>query len=171
MAKQTAMHANGRTGCAIDDLITQMEAATEGSRELDCRIAYALGWRFNGCSEDGVEGRIGDDDWPDLDNIGGHWHKPGDRWAESHEDPGLPRWDDPPEWTTSLDAAMTLVPEGWRVYAIQQHHHGDLRWYAGIDQVYGQGIGRTDGPVNGGPALALCIASLKARDADITVVG
>ena len=61
------------------------------------------------------------------------------------------------EFTRSLDAAMTLVPEGW-FWQVGQGNHA---WAA----VYKNPIPpamRVD-PIGATPALALCAAALKAR--------
>ena len=85
----------------------------------------------------------------------------------SRLDPKWSDWDPPhsccPYYTTNLQDTIALVPEGWRVYALQQSHHGDLRWYAGIDKVYAAG-NVNSGVIDGGPALALCIAILKSME-------
>lgn len=66
-----------------------------------------------------------------------------------------------PQYTSSIDAAMTLVPEG--------HHFGlDT---AAADEVYsfasimlnGVAIGRPANHAGRTPAIALCIAALRAR--------
>ena len=89
----------------MDDLIARLEAAKEGSRELDIAIFRAI------------------------------TDKPRIR----------------PPFSTSLDAALTLVPERcpWAVES------------AGVVE-----LGTVNGPVEGfaaTPALALCIACLRAR--------
>lgn len=65
-----------------------------------------------------------------------------------------------PDYTASLDAALTLVPEGWRV-----RDFGDWedRWLITLmNEDTGEEVkARADA---GLPALALCAASLKARD-------
>lgn len=58
----------------------------------------------------------------------------------------------PPAYTASLDAAMTLVPEGCRLTHLGQAPWG--RWNASVDSVNGNAA--TD-------ALALCAAALHAR--------
>ncbi|CAB4176800.1 hypothetical protein UFOVP1672_43 [uncultured Caudovirales phage] len=68
-----------------------------------------------------------------------------------------------PHYTTSIDAALTLVPEGWRVYALQEEYTDKPGvWFAGLDHrtahyKYGSMIGKAPHP-----ALALCIAALQA---------
>ena len=66
----------------------------------------------------------------------------------------------PDLYTTSLDAALTLVPEGWRVEHIGQNW-GMTRWDAELHTADDVPSGVTaEAPT---PALALCIAALKAR--------
>jgi len=72
----------------------------------------------------------------------------------------------PAHYTTSVDAALTLVPEGWRVEDLSQGRQRSL-WYVNLwpiskknwddneKQAYSE-----DRP---SPALALCIAALRAR--------
>lgn len=125
----------------LQDLLVKVEAAESGGRELDGRIAWAFGWRFNG----GVTPDDADfKDWPD---IAGHWHKPGDRFADilnkaeyRSETEGFPsgRWDDPPEWTKSLDAAVALVeaklPDAGLSFGNGGHGCTVLneKWYASV---------------------------------------
>lgn len=126
----------------MKELIERLEKATEGSRELDCEIAFLDGWR---CKT--------------IDTIGLCWKK-GD-WSWTQED-----YEHPPCYTTSLDAALSLVPRGhmWalvctKVVGIEAPHIAVVR------------PGDTDedsrptykAPT---PALALCIAALKARTED-----
>ena len=151
----------------LRDLISKLEAAEGPDRELDGRIAWVLGWRFNG-------GVTPDDKdfgmWPD---IAGHWHKPGDRFADignsaEYNDPehGFPsgRWDDPPPYTASLDAAVGLVPEGWAPRISKASGPGRKDWSASVVEqtVMPGGYEKAEGAATG--ALALCIAALKARE-------
>lgn len=71
-----------------------------------------------------------------------------------------------PKFTESLDAALTLVPEGWAFHRLHQYFNnrnpawgygGELRCFAQPD------IGLAVGESRNSPALALCIAALKAR--------
>ena len=65
-----------------------------------------------------------------------------------------------PAYTSSIDAAMTLVPEGWFVTICQDQRPG----FANVHKLV-----NNEGPCNyaevATPALALCIAALKARSA------
>jgi len=149
------------------DLIARLEAASEGSREMDGMIAfYCLGWRQ----------RFGGDEneySPEWEHLGGHWLAPGqaDTNITHREPPG--GFQEPPAYTTSLDAALTLVPKGWRT-TIGDYSFG---WTAALyspdfqgKSVPGQGgeeyvtiAGRTAlGIQKPTPALALVIAALKA---------
>ena len=68
------------------------------------------------------------------------------------------------EYTASLDAALTLVPEGWDEEIKRARHRKG--WFASLALNRGPGIGY-DGTMHYGdspvPALALLIAILKAR--------
>ena len=100
-----------------EELVAELERAEEGSRELDGRIAWVLGWRFNGgVTPDDADFAM----WPE---IAGHWHKPGDCFADGldkeeyrSQEHGFPsgRWEDPPHFTTNLqDTLDYVVSEGW----------------------------------------------------------
>jgi len=101
----------------VKDLIAKLEAATEGSRELDREVAKAVyGWK-----------RV---------------------------QPGYYV----PRFTQSLDAALTLVPEGWEWFKPQNNYQSDkprIEIFGPID--YQVAAAAT-------PALAICIAALKARE-------
>jgi hypothetical protein len=66
--------------------------------------------------------------------------------------------------TASLDAAISLVPEGWTYQAYQgpsgQPHKWTLRTIADGDAYYTEREGKA-----ATPALALCAAALRARGA------
>jgi len=64
------------------------------------------------------------------------------------------------DYSASLDAAMTLVPEGWHTFLTQQDRHSrNWRW-----DLRG-GFGSHVGARCASPALALCAAALRARAA------
>ena len=66
-----------------------------------------------------------------------------------------------PRYTTSLDAAMTMVPEGWRVHFAGQTASTD--WF--FELIERNGPGRGERIWAKSAALALTIAALKARPA------
>lgn len=72
----------------------------------------------------------------------------------------------PPLFTSSIDAAMTLVPDGWDYSAGNRDETEKAwAWVAEEDDVrgeYWQTIQQSSAVT---PALAICIASLKARGA------
>jgi hypothetical protein len=114
-----------------NDLIARLEAATEGSRELDIAVGRAAG--------------------EEVDLERDQHGRPLFRLARD-------AWGILPHYTTSLDAALTLVPEG------------HLHWYVGRWPIgYRAEICRHHQtpphiPMIGAtPALALCIAALRAR--------
>lgn len=107
-------------------LITALEAATEGSRELDAVIYEALGYK--------VKRAAG-------------WSR-GVRWRFLNDG----RWQVMADYTTSLDAALTLAPEGAQIECSMSH---DWAWWK-IDGHEGAHRDKW---------LAACIAALRARGA------
>ncbi len=67
----------------------------------------------------------------------------------------------PPLYTASLDAALTLVPDGWAVELVQalsgSPWHAKLRGGSALVPIIGAAAAA--------PALALCAAALRARAA------
>ena len=122
------------------NLLSTLEEATEGSRELDAAIDLEI---FPSILAKCL---------PDETRGPGHWIHPQDGPVFS------------PEYTTSINAALTLVAEGWGWAVTDPKHWPDSepddRPYARVycpdrDQIKG------NGPT---PALAICIAALRARD-------
>lgn len=119
----------------LSSLIAKLEQAESGSRELSWEIAQAIGWTTY---------------WASM-----HFYLPpgkveGEYAEERH----------PPEFTTSLDCALTLAPpDGW----LNMGH----RWNADNKMVCGGGWDLLGGDTAFARAktfpLALCIAALKAR--------
>ena len=62
-------------------------------------------------------------------------------------------------YTRSIDAALTLVPDGWTVHTI---HHGLKQWDVSLCIVGDCGLASADAESNS-LAIAICIAALKAR--------
>ena len=120
----------------MNDLIAKLEAATEGSRELDTLVAQAVG-------------------------------EPCDLVSFGNPEQKAMR---PKYWyTTSIDAALTLVPDGWTVAVLSQDDaglwHSEMRhgYLTSYDKcVFGNGGSHVKGTT---PPLAICIAALKARGA------
>lgn len=120
----------------LGELIERLEKATGPNFALECDIARAVGW---------YEDRV-TDEITGPENV---WVKPGGRYAAI-----------PPRYTSSLDAALTLVPEGMSV-DLQTRNN-----YCAVAQWdYEQDIGIPRGTAwrTSTPAIALCIAALKAR--------
>ena len=135
----------------LKDLLTRIEAATEGDNDLDRDIAIALGW---------TPPAFGLPFW--YDDEGNYWSAL-------------------PDWSTSIDAALALVERvkpGWGCQVgrpIQTHSSG---WYASVfrarlpgehgtfdghfsDYVEPQNIRPRDGYRPNG-ALAICLALLRS---------
>jgi len=118
----------------MNDLIKELEGATKGSRELDAQIG----------------------------RIVGTWHRDADYYYRRADDGYGPlHFNEPRHYTTSLEVALTLVPEGWRVANLGEASNG--RWDCYLIERNGTGqILDRDGQST--PALALCLATLKARN-------
>jgi hypothetical protein len=121
----------------MTNLIARLEVATEGNRELDAEI-----WLH--CTQRGAE-------FVQL-----YGYKPSLVLSSDRMAGGLPHF------TTSLDAARTLVPEGkeWSL----SHFQKPRRYY---EACIGNPVASNFEIVVEAPTaeLALCIASLKARQA------
>lgn len=132
----------------IMSLIERLEKATGPNASLGREVLLACGWRKT-CV--------------------GHFHGPMYRWSSPDGKIGFDddRFHDH-DPTNSLDAAMSLVPEGyairdWMVWPgqpselnlLETHLYKGERWHKSSDRRW---------PAKGAtPAIALCIASLKAR--------
>lgn len=115
-------------------LIEKLEAATEGSRELDAEVAALFPYKTRAYYQ-----------WRGMQPRG------------TKQDDATYLRAHAPKFTISLDAAMTLVPDGWAFQMLYEPtaFHEALVWP----------------PANGSPIskaktlpLALCIAALKAME-------
>ena len=128
----------------LPELIEKLMAATEGSRELDFWIATVTEWRsppehhFDGGA---AHMRFAKKQFEQRTGLG----------PEVCDDMRLPRY------TTSLDAALTLVPAAFADNWDLRIRNGDSCHAEVYMPSYQQdGLART-------PALAFCIAALRAR--------
>ena len=131
-------------GAEMTDLITRLEAATEGSQELGDDVLLACGWtEFIEKGTDNGFGLTDDKHWmlpPKSNSMYLRYH--------SHC----------PNPTTSIDAALTLVPEGW---STKIEGGGVRKWNVAV---YSGRKGDWAGTLyKYHPALAICIAAIKAR--------
>lgn len=124
-----------------DELISKLEAATEGARWLDEEVAVAVGWTRKDVKHDFK------------------WKAPDDQLYIL-----------PPRYTTSLDAALTLVPDSgvknspWLPCIELERTWGEHRWDGEFRWEVHLSHPTLDAHVASAPTapLALCIASLKA---------
>jgi hypothetical protein len=146
----------------LDDLIAKLETAPNGRGDLDADVAMAVGVPYR--TRRNGQGKSKGREWF-VDSIGGV-----QTWAQ-----------DPPAYTTSLDAALSLVPEGWCIKALREgdptipsQGNPDKQPSCQLRPLYDNGCGwmsldqcRGLGHMEWGAtlALALCIAALKARQA------
>lgn len=118
-------------------LLSRLQSAPEGSRELSDEVLYELGWRGQACA---------------------YWSTPGNKmWVEKESRPDPSR---------NLKDAVSLVPEGWR-YLMDKRPYAESRVDGYRAEVYRQGSPETPeahwGPTM---PLALCIAIIKAHEAE-----
>lgn len=149
-----------------DDLLKlaeRREAADGPDRWLDGDIWIALGLAPAENESGGVWGferaRYNDD--------GGEWR------ASEFNQPAPDKVRRAPAYSASLDAAMTLVPEGWRIAQLEENWRSGLwdcrvsrRPSAALIRAFDEGrvIGYDSDEAQGeAAALALTAASLKAR--------
>lgn len=134
----------------IASIIERVEAASGPGRELDqaiyCAVTAAQGHRINKL----VGGEL--EVWPKRD----------DRFFTVQPGMVLP-------YTASLDAAMTLVPEGWGWTVGDKSPEPSLAWCE-IDHLpwrkgYAWAVERKLIVQAATPALALCAAALRVRSA------
>mgnify|MGYP003393035213 CR=1 FL=1 len=119
----------------MTDLIARLEAATEGSRELDAEIGAKFGaLRYTRNA-------------PNISN--------------------QPIW---PPYTTSIDAALTLVPEGWTGHLMWQSVAPGAKalnmadcWFLRHGHPIDAAKEDIRNVIGATPAIALYIAALKAR--------
>ena len=128
------------------DLIARLESATEGSRELDEAIVRAL------YPEAIVDFYIYGDDEKAVHTV-------------FHARPLIADKSELPFFTTPLDAALTLVPEGcdWEILRTTESVARNEAFIYSPTFMICNDEDRIYGEANT-PALALCIAALKAKD-------
>src|SRR5262245_26321328 len=110
----------------VKDLINRLENIAEPSRELDRDIAEVFGWERNVVVGEDDYWKFGDYSWTREDN------------------------DHPPRFTDSVDAVLTLLPNGsiWNILILSG------------DPFYGK-VGPARSRVN--LAITFCIAVLKRK--------
>lgn len=143
------------------NLIERLEALEAPCRECDVLIDAHRGGAFHR--------GISDEDAKSIAEPATYWDKDtGEEVTKSGADTYSV-----PHYTASIDAAMALVPEGWRICNFSQHDHKLLRqdgeWMCSL---YPDGKiddcnrdfdwPRCDNAPT--PAIALCIAALRAQE-------
>lgn len=128
----------------LESLVKKFEQATEGSRELDALIEVAVGSTNFGTLANGYRWEL--EAHPDGVSVNLN--------ATDGKHSSRQKRYTPPLYTTSLDdAALTLVPEGesWGCGYESSNLHG-MAWVGANNRTCTAAT----------PALALCIASLRA---------
>lgn len=129
---------------ALAELIARLEKATGPDRKIDVAIWELLAN-------------------PDKYRRASHWPRYSDWESKSSSGAWEPFYPslNALHYTASIDAALTLVPEPWRLQDIWQSDDGKS-WHAGV-RIPGLEVGSDEACAT--PAIALCIAALKARAA------
>lgn len=145
-------HEQAETQAAVvkyDELVKRLEAATGPSRELDCAIAKAI-CPYQISHEDGRNG----------------W------WVRFPHGPTMHSSTYSPYYTLSIDAALTLVPEGWPIERLSwwpkcpPQHEDQQRCRVTIMALNHDGYGeprKQFEAVGYTPATAISAVALKAR--------
>jgi len=125
----------------MTDLIKQLEEATECSRDLDADIAIDI-----------------------APEKGGEFFREDNGRFTFYPELGPKRISFAPKFTESIDAALTLVPEGWNWATNHNTTWVDRKKYLTTQELLTQGK-TVNGVFSdcGTIALRLCIVSLKAR--------
>ena len=133
-------------------LIERLERGL-GSRELDAEV-------YNACPEVGrIAARLPMSQWGDRFDDGWRtmWRDREDKYPEQLR-----------HYTTSIDAALTLVPDELS-FGLGFYQEGDqpLQYWSNVRRpgVIEAGSDPREGSIGATPALALCAASLRAREA------
>lgn len=130
----------------LNALIERLERSVVGSRELDALIecevrrwqAYAVGLN---------------------DEQRSHWKPIGTK-GEVIDHQGFTRYH-PPTYSFSIDAAMTLVPQGWSFSVGQKARH--KYWHALVQRVADDGEIESFAETSCSGPIALCLAISKAQ--------
>ena len=129
----------------LSQLIERLEKAKGPDRELDALIAIKIGGAVRITTGHGTRHQVL---WPDNEI------------AQGGDIEMLP---DVPLYTASIDAALTLVPEGWsfevRASAVGDKGQANVWHYLKEYHAYSQRECAS-------PAIALCIAALRARQGE-----
>ena len=129
----------------MNDLIERLEAATGPCRELDAAIALEVDggeivWKMANYTMESYPARR----YASADHVSGYGNAP------------------VPLYTTSIDSALTLVPEGWAEYTLMNgngYHEATFNNHEAKRTVWGSSYAS--------PALAICLAALKAHKESI----
>jgi hypothetical protein len=124
----------------MDDLIARLREAKgdfDECRAFDLEIAISIGWTH------------------DLKRL------PGAPMRDPH---GKDHWS-PPMYCFLIDAALTLVPEGFRWKLGYSRHVPCVAELIDYRPIMEPNLGRFDGECDSTHAIALCIAALHARSA------
>jgi hypothetical protein len=133
-------------------LAERCEAATGPDRELDIAICVAIDWRY--------------DDWEEGERTAREMAaRHGMAWLVSRSVEGYnSTWRHLPRYTASLDAAMTLVPEGHKCGVTQQDREkASEQWWGELRRGYWTSYDKAFVARGATAALALCAAALRAR--------
>lgn len=132
-------------------LAERCEKATGPDREIDYRMAYGLGWRFDGYHLARDLPCLSDEQFANLHNLAGQWKRPG---VVDWPYPGT-NHAEPCVWTASLDAITGLIER-----ELPDYDYTFGKTNGGLT-IHAQ-CGSPEMTFSATPALALCAAFCRA---------
>ena len=135
-------------------IIDKLERADGPDREMDAEIAKAVGMCLHpNKTRTGVQSDTGFD----CDDCGA------DSWGNRSNDGFNRRLSDScPAYTASIDAAMTLVPEGWELHSLMRQPYGKTAVWLGRGEALGE-LSEWVGTEAKTRPLAVAAAALRVR--------
>lgn len=127
-----------------------------------CEQATGRDWALDADIAEGMNPEFQSTPWERIDYPGGRWVVFADRSAPDN-------WNivSPPPYTSFIDVALTLVPEGWKWALHSADDAGPPCAFCVSDMGKLPWSKRVDDTHAATPALALCAAALRARAAEV----
>jgi hypothetical protein len=138
-------------------------AETQRDRVLNREVALAVGWHRYPQSAFDRRSKVG---WIASEDFCGEYvRKDGTRTPKLDSLHGTDIWPEPRDYLASLDAAMTLVPEGWRVAGLFERNCKLPNWIWKAELWHPEADANVRGIARNADvaAIAITAAALRAR--------